>query len=76
LHRVLKIDRHSPLLYKKALLTNELHEIFAKADVQSSGTFNDSNVLAEREVGYITISQKYEESGLFFSEYELFIQTG
>jgi hypothetical protein len=55
LHRVLKVDRRSPLLYQKALLTIELHEIFAKADAQSSGTFNDSNVLAEREVGYIFI---------------------
>ncbi|CAF2787458.1 unnamed protein product [Rotaria sp. Silwood2] len=50
LHRVLKVDRRSPLLYQKALLTNELNEIFAKADLQRSGTFNDSNVLAEQEV--------------------------
>jgi hypothetical protein len=46
LHRVLKVDRRSPLIYQQALLTNELNEIFAKADSQN----NDSNVLAEEQV--------------------------
>jgi hypothetical protein len=65
LHRVLKVDRRSSFLYQKALLTSELNEIFAKADVQRIGTFNDSNVLAEREVGdsviKTVISQKYDD---------------
>ena len=52
LHRVLKVDRHSPLLYQKALLTIELKEIFTKADAQHSEVFDHSNVLAEREVSY------------------------
>ncbi|CAF4135501.1 unnamed protein product, partial [Rotaria sordida] len=49
LHRVLKVDRHSPLLYQKALLTIELNEIFAKANAQRSGAFNNSDVLAEQK---------------------------
>ncbi|CAF3786003.1 unnamed protein product [Rotaria sp. Silwood1] len=50
LHRVLKVDRQSPLLYQKAFLTSELNEIFANADAHRNAIFNDSNVLAEREV--------------------------
>ncbi|CAF1124930.1 unnamed protein product [Rotaria sordida] len=46
LHRVLKVDRNSPLLYQQALLTNELNEIFAKADLQH----NDSHILAEQSI--------------------------
>jgi len=46
LHRVLKVDRNSPLLYQQALLTNELHEIFTKADLQN----NDSSIIAERQI--------------------------
>ncbi|CAF3415559.1 unnamed protein product [Rotaria sp. Silwood1] len=44
LHRVLKVNRNSPLLYQQALLTNELNEIFTKADSQ----YNDSHILAEQ----------------------------
>ncbi|CAF2986476.1 unnamed protein product [Rotaria sp. Silwood2] len=32
LHRILKVDRNSPLLYQQALLTNELNKIFTKGD--------------------------------------------
>jgi len=46
LHRVLKVDRNSPLIYQQALLTNELNEIFTKADQQN----NDSSILAEQPV--------------------------
>jgi len=46
LHRVLKVSRNSPLLYQQALLTNELNEIFTKADEQN----NDSSVLAEQPI--------------------------
>ncbi|UJR21491.1 hypothetical protein I4U23_024575 [Adineta vaga] len=46
LHRVLKVDRHSPLLFQQALLTNELYEIFTKADEQN----HDSSVLAEQPI--------------------------
>ncbi|CAF1264951.1 unnamed protein product [Adineta ricciae] len=50
LHRVLKVDSRSRLLYQRALLTNELNEIFANADAQQNAIFNDSNILAEQEV--------------------------
>ena len=56
LHRVLKVDRHSPLLHQKALLTVELHEIFVKAEAQQRGNFNDLSILAEREVGYMIVN--------------------
>jgi hypothetical protein len=46
LHRVLKVSRHSPLIYQQALLTSELNEIFTKADVQT----NDSSILAEQPI--------------------------
>lgn len=46
LHRVLKVDRNSSLLYQQALLTNELNEIFSKADEQN----NDPEILAEQPV--------------------------
>jgi hypothetical protein len=46
LHRVLKVDRNSPLIYQQALVTNELNEIFTKADQQN----NDSSILAEQPV--------------------------
>ncbi|CAF3762064.1 unnamed protein product [Adineta steineri] len=46
LHRVLKVDRNSPLIYQQALLTTELNEIFTKADLQN----NDSSVLAEQPI--------------------------
>ncbi|CAF0848286.1 unnamed protein product [Didymodactylos carnosus] len=48
MHRVLKVHRKSPLLYQQALLTSELHDIFAKADSLHSAI--DSNVLAEQTV--------------------------
>lgn len=46
LHRVLKVDRNSPLIYQQALITNELNEIFTKADEQN----NDPTILAEQQV--------------------------
>jgi len=46
LHRVLKVNRNSPLLYQQALLTNELNEIFTKADEQN----NDLSILAEQPI--------------------------
>jgi hypothetical protein len=46
LHRVLKVSRNSPLIYQQALLTNELNEIFTKADSQN----NDTSILAEQPV--------------------------
>lgn len=46
LHRVLKVSRHSPLIYQQALLTNELNEIFSKADGQN----NDLSILAEQPI--------------------------
>lgn len=46
LHRVLKVERKSPLIYQEALLTSELREIFSKADSQ----YNGSYILAEQSV--------------------------
>ena len=46
LHRVLKVSRHSPLIYQQALLTSELNEIFANADAQN----NDLSILAEQPI--------------------------
>ncbi|CAF1277086.1 unnamed protein product [Rotaria magnacalcarata] len=46
LHRVLKVSRSSPLLYQQALVTDELNEIFSKADAQ----YNGSYILAEQSI--------------------------
>lgn len=46
LHRVLKVPRNSSLLYQQALVTNELNEIFSKADEQN----NDVSIYAEDSI--------------------------
>ena len=47
LHRVLKVGRHSSLLYQEAFLTDELNDMFVDADAQG----HDANFLAEQQVG-------------------------